>query len=183
MVESIPLACTHFDAIRFFAPAAVPLNTVEPTPSRATQPELEQPGCVHATMDLFRYSLKLWPFLPAELLVCAILSSHVVWNAIMPWCLALQADSLELALKARVLDVRASPYDLSLWHGREFDLSPIKVETSEGRREYQREQSKLAARAVPIRRRLIEQYELVIAFWAHESHVELKMRTEPEHRG
>lgn len=71
VVESIPLACTHFDAIRFFAPAAVPLNTVEPLPTRATQPELEQPGCVHATMDLFRYSLKLWPFLPADLVVSA----------------------------------------------------------------------------------------------------------------
>jgi hypothetical protein len=65
----VPLACTHFDAFRFFAPEAVPINTVEPTPSRTTQVELEQPGCVHATMDLFRYALKLWPFLPAELLV------------------------------------------------------------------------------------------------------------------
>ena len=68
IVESLPIACTHFDAYRFFTPDALPLNTVRPLPTRASQPQLEQPGCVHAAMDLFRYAVKLWPYLPSELL-------------------------------------------------------------------------------------------------------------------
>ena len=68
VVESMPIHCTHFDAFRFFTPEAAPLNTVLPTPTRASQPALEQPGCVHASMDLFRYCLKLWPWVPSELM-------------------------------------------------------------------------------------------------------------------
>lgn len=149
VVESLPIACTHFDAFRFFTEPAAPLNTVEPTPTRAAQPELEQPGCVHASMDLFRYSLKLWPWLPAELL----------------------ADVLELAIAARVLDMRASPYDLSQWaadcnqqHGG-FDLRPVRIETPDGRRDYQREQASLALRAQPLRRRLLREYDHAISVW------------------
>ena len=56
LVEALPLKCTHYDAFRFFAPPAAPLNGVEPAPSRASQPQLEQPGCVHASMDLFRFT-------------------------------------------------------------------------------------------------------------------------------
>ena len=147
VVESNQLACTHFDAFRFFQPAAVPLNTVrDPVPSRATQPLLEQPGCVHASMDLFRYSLKLWPFVPSTLL----------------------ADSLELAIAARVVDMRASPYDLREFDGQGFDLSPITVETADGRKQYQREQAALHLRAVPIRARLLLEYEAAISVWAHD---------------
>ncbi|KAL1498599.1 hypothetical protein AB1Y20_013914 [Prymnesium parvum] len=146
VVESVPIACTHFDAFRFFAAAAVPLNTVEPTPTRETQPLLEQPGCVHATMDLFRYSLKLWPFLPAELL----------------------ADTLELAVCARVLDMRASPYDLSAWDGKGFDLTPIRIETAAGRKQYQRQQASLVHRSTPLRRRLIEYFEHAESCWGNE---------------
>jgi hypothetical protein len=151
IVESIPIACTHFDAFRFFAPGAAPLNTVEPTPSRAAQPSLEQPGCLHATMDLFRYSLKLFPWLPSTLL----------------------ADALELAISARVLDMRASPYDLSEFDsaatsapaGRAFDLSPVRIETPDGRRAYQRGQVELASRAAPVRARLLSEYDAAIAAW------------------
>ena len=146
VVESMPLACTHFDAFRFFTAPATPLNTISPTPSRATQAQLEQPGCVHASMDLFRYSLKLWPWLPAELL----------------------ADTLELAVAARVLDMRASPYDLSQWQGGaagSFDLSPVRIETAEGRKLYQREQSRLASWAQPLRARLLREYDSAIAVW------------------
>ena len=52
VVESAPLRCTHFDAFRFYTVAAQPLNAVQPT--RATQVDLEQPGCLHATMDLYK---------------------------------------------------------------------------------------------------------------------------------
>jgi hypothetical protein len=97
-------------------------------------------------MDLFRYSLKLWPWLPAELL----------------------ADTLELAVASRVLDMRASPYDLSQWQGGaagSFDLSPVRIETAEGRKLYQREQSRLASWAQPLRARLLREYDSAIAVW------------------
>ena len=143
VVESVPIACTHFDAYRFFTKPAVPLNTIRPVPSRETQLLLEQPGCVHASMDLFRYSLKLWPWLPSELL----------------------ADSLEVALASRALDMRASPYDVSQWDGKGFDLQPVCVETPEGRRVYQQEQSRLATRAQSVRSELLRTFEETIAVW------------------
>ena len=51
VVESIPLRCSHFDAFRFFTPEAAPHNAVALT--RDTQVDREQPGCVHANMDLY----------------------------------------------------------------------------------------------------------------------------------
>lgn len=50
VVESMPLRCSHYDAFRFFTPPARPLNAVQPT--RSDQIRLEQPGCLHANMDL-----------------------------------------------------------------------------------------------------------------------------------
>lgn len=144
VVEAQRPACTHFDAYRFFTPAARPLNAVKPEPRRATQANFEQPGCLHVTMDLFRYALKLWPYLPAELLT----------------------DALELAIHSRALDMRASPYDLSSWHGhRGTDLSPVPIETADGRRAYQRGQADLAALAAPVRARLLDRYDAMIACW------------------
>ena len=43
--------CTHFDAFRFFHPAARRFNLVDPI-TKQRQSELEQPGCVHANMVL-----------------------------------------------------------------------------------------------------------------------------------
>lgn len=54
LVESSTLRCTHFDAFRFFTPAAVPLNTISPPPTRERVSNNDQPGCVHVTMDLFK---------------------------------------------------------------------------------------------------------------------------------
>ena len=147
VVEGLPLVCTHFDAYRFFATQAAPLNRIRPVPSRAAQPALEQPGCLHAGMDLFRYCLKLWPFLPASLL----------------------ADALKFAIECRSLDMRASPYDLSTWDGRDgFDLSPVCIETEQGRRQYQQEQSALAQKAAPLRAQLLEHFDYTIAAWDGE---------------
>ena len=78
-------------------------------------------------MDLFKYAAKLHPHLPSSLL----------------------ADTLELAITARVLDMRASPYDLRAVDAPGFDLRAVRVETAEGRREYQLEQAAVARRAAP----------------------------------
>ena len=65
MVESHPIRCTHFDAFRFFTPEAVGLNRLQPT--RATQVDLDQPGCLHAAMDCHKWASKLGPAVPGAL--------------------------------------------------------------------------------------------------------------------
>ncbi|MCV7343471.1 3-methyladenine DNA glycosylase [Mycolicibacterium rhodesiae] len=126
VVESIPLRCTHFDAYRFFTAAAAPRNRGVPT--RAAQRDWEQPGCLHANMDLYKWCFKLGPLVNSELLV----------------------DCLELAADARELDMRASPYDLS-----GFGFEPITVEEPAGRAEYVRCQGVIAERAAPLRAELL----------------------------
>lgn len=133
-VESRPLCCSHFDAFRFFPASAQPLNRLQPSLDR--RPEFEQPGCVHANMDLYKWAFKAMPWVGADLLM----------------------DGFELALELRRLDMRASPYDLA-----EFQLEPIAIETAAGRREYEVQQQELARRAVPLRERLIEALGGVIA--------------------
>ncbi|ASR36457.1 3-methyladenine DNA glycosylase [Prauserella marina] len=133
VVDSLGVRCGHYDAFRFFTPPAVPLNGLRPT--RRTQADLEQPGCLHANMDLYKWAYKLSPFVPAELL----------------------GDCFALAAEIRLLDMRASPYDLSsLGH------SPVRVETAEGRAEYARAQAGFADRATALRDRLIRQHRAVL---------------------
>jgi hypothetical protein len=127
VVEASPLRCTHFDAFRFYTSAARPLNTVQPT--RATQAELEQPGCLHAAMDLYKWSFRSYPAISAEL----------------------TADCFELAREVRVIDMRASPYDL-----RALGYTPIAIETADGRAEYVEHQREFADRASDLRARLIQ---------------------------
>lgn len=128
IVESLPLCCTHFDAFRFFTPEARPLNHLQPT--REASMHLEQRGCIHVTMDLYKWAYKLMPLVPSELV----------------------ADAFALALAAREIDMRASPYDL-----RRLGFAPIRVETAAGRVEYSDCQRKLAEAAVPLRERLLIQ--------------------------
>lgn len=126
VVETHPVQCSHFDAFRFFTPEAAPLNRLSPT--RETQPALEQPGCLHATMDLYKWALKLGPAVPGELTL----------------------DTFELARDVRVVDMRASPYDVS-----SYSLAPIAVETPEGKAEYVRHQRAFAARGDRLRGELL----------------------------
>jgi len=126
-VEGRPLVCSHYDAYRFFSPAARPLNRL--TPSLSLRKELEQPGCVHANMDLYKWSYKSMPWIGSERL----------WQ------------SFELAQRLRALDMRASPYDLT-----SLGYDPVPVETEEGRRTYRREQLALSRDAGRVRHRLIE---------------------------
>lgn len=130
------IRCTHYDAFRFFQPAAKPMNMIN-TLSRENAPRHEQPGCIHANMDLFRYAYQLYPFVSSALLV----------------------DALRLALEARKVDMRASPYDVSAFEGCEV---PICVETPQGRKLYIEEQERIASTAVPIRKAILSVYEELI---------------------
>ncbi|ULP49525.1 hypothetical protein [Mycolicibacter virginiensis] len=132
VVESIPLRCTHFDAVRFFTPAAAPRNAA--APSRATQIAWEQPGCLHANMDIYKWCYKLGPLVDSEL----------------------QLACLELAASAREIDMRASPYDLS-----DYGYLPIPIESAAGRAEYVRHQSEIAHRAAPLRAALLDRCDLL----------------------
>ena len=134
VVRSMPVRCTHHDAFRFFTPGARPLNKLAPT--LETRVENEQPGCVHVTMDLFKWAMKAQPWVSAEL----------------------AADAFELAHLARTVDMRASPYDFSA-----IGLKPIAIETAEGRGEYEAEQRRLSALAEPLRARLIAELERALA--------------------
>lgn len=107
VVEAHPIRCTHFDAFRFFTSEAAPRNELQPT--RETQPDLEQPGHLHATMDLYKWAMKLAPAVPSTLVL----------------------DAFELALEVRRVDMQASPYDVS-----SFGLEAIAIETPVGKSEY-----------------------------------------------
>jgi hypothetical protein len=128
-----PLRCSHFDAFRFFSSEAVPRNAG--SPSRATQQDWEQPGCLHANMDLYKWSYKLSPLIESEMLL----------------------DCLELAAAAREIDMRTSPYDLS-----GYGYTPIAVEEAAGRAEYVRCQKAIAARAEPLRAALLARCDLLV---------------------
>ncbi|MFE7844991.1 3-methyladenine DNA glycosylase [Microbacterium sp. NPDC057407] len=127
VVETHDLRCTHFDAFRFFTREAVPRNRDPLT--RNTQSAHEQPGCLHAGMDLYKWAMKLGPLVPGEVLL----------------------DAFELARDIRTLDMRASPYDLAAW-----GYDPVPIETAEGKAEYVRAQRDFARRGEGIRSRLIE---------------------------
>ncbi|MBL9216519.1 MAG: 3-methyladenine DNA glycosylase [Opitutaceae bacterium] len=126
LVEAQPIRCSHFDAFRFFTAPARPLNRLQPT--RASAPDLEQSGCLHANMDLYKWAFKLAPFTPSELV----------------------ADCFALARDIREVDMRASPYDLAA-----LGYAPIPIETAEGRAEYERHQRAFSRRSEPLRARLI----------------------------
>jgi hypothetical protein len=129
VVERSELRCTHFDAYRFFTPSATPLN--RSVLNRELTTEFDQPGCIHVTMDLYKFAHKIAPWCPSEVI----------------------ADAFLLAASAREIDMRASPYDLG-----DYGLTPIKIESPDGRAEYILAQRELSERAAPIRARLLEIY-------------------------
>jgi hypothetical protein len=129
VIDSQALLCTHYDAFRFFTPHAGPRNRWELT--RAATTDHDQPGCIHANMDLYRFAYKIAPFCPSDVV----------------------ADAFEVALAAREVDMRASPYDLS---GYGFPAIPI--ETRAGRELYVELQRAIAAQAAPVRERLLGVY-------------------------
>ncbi|MFC3777225.1 3-methyladenine DNA glycosylase [Mycolicibacterium holsaticum] len=134
VVESMPLRCSHFDAYRFFTEPAARRNAEHLT--RDGQISAEQPGCLHAAMDCYKWSFKLGPLVNSELVM----------------------DCLELAADARELDMRASPYDL-----REYGFAPIEIETPAGRADYVRIQQHIADRAAPLRAALADRCDRLLS--------------------
>lgn len=124
-VESQTICCSHYDAFRFFTDGAIPLNILNPTIE--TRLQMEQGGCLHANMDLYKWAIKLWPWVGSDFI----------------------AKAFFLALEGRELDMRASPYDFT-----EMGYSPLCIETEEGRQQYQIEQQNLTERATPLRKEL-----------------------------
>ena len=133
VVESHRIACSHFDAFRFFTEPARPRNSLQP--GRDDRVAFEQPACLHAGMDLYKHAFRLTPMVPSELV----------------------ADCFELARDIRVLDMRASPYDLS-----GLGYEPVRVETPEGKQEYVAAQRAFAERAAPLRAGLIAECERLL---------------------
>ena len=133
VVESQGVRCSHYDAFRFFTPSARPLNVLQPASDNRA--EFEQPGCLHASMDLYKWAYKFSPWIASDLV----------------------ADGFELARDARLLDMRAAPYDLS-----EFGVEPIPLETAAGRADYATQQRQIAQRAAPLRARLIAAYREIL---------------------
>jgi hypothetical protein len=66
-------------------------------------------------------------------------------------------NGFEVAIAAREIDMRASPYDL-----RQLGYEPIPLETSEGRGEYVRLQRQLAERAHPVRATVLGAYRTLL---------------------
>lgn len=124
-VESQNICCSHYDAYRFFTPEAKPLNMLNPT--LEARKEMEQGGCLHANMDIYKWATRLWPWIGSDFILKAFL----------------------LAKEGRELDMRASPYDLS-----DYGYQPICIETEEGRIEYQKEQKNYAIKAKILRQEL-----------------------------
>ena len=124
-VDSQAVCCTHYDAFRFFTPEARPLNAFQPV--LETRLDMEQGGCLHTNMDLYKWAGKL-----------------------LPWCGSdLLGECFANAWTARQLDMRASPYEL-----RALGYEPIPIETPEGRADYERQQRDLAAASEPLREKL-----------------------------
>ena len=119
--------------------------------TRTDQLHLEQKACLHANMDLFKIAWRIQPFISSTILTEALIA----------------------ALQARTLDVEASPYDVSGYVGLDWrhenvtaangakgtmQLGAVKIETEDGRREYQRRQLQVMKRGEAVRARLLTAY-------------------------
>lgn len=125
-IEDVGLRCTHFDAFRFFTEQARPLNPLQLV--RADQLEVEQPGCLHANMDLYKIAMR--------------------WVPILGSLLARQ--SFRLARDIRTVDMQSAPYDLLA-----LGVQPIRIETPEGRLIFAQKQKVFSERAQVLRAKMV----------------------------
>ena len=134
VVEGHRIRCSHYDAHRFFTPEALGHNTLRPT--REDQADHEQPACLHAGMDTYKWAFKLAPAMPSEVTL----------------------DAFRHALRVRRLDMQASPYDVS-----GLGLDPVAIETPEGKAEYVARQRELMVTSNSLRRRIVEVCDRLLA--------------------
>lgn len=126
IVDAHELRCRHFDAFRFFTPEASGRNAHQLT--RADQVAMDQPGCLHVNMDLFKFAQAMVPLVSSAVLL----------------------DCFDLARRIRHVDMRASAYDLRAW-----GFEPIRIETAAGKTQYVELQRGFAAEAQVLRGRLL----------------------------
>ena len=126
VVRDHQIRCSHYDAFRFFTPAARPLNLL--APDLWSRERMEQPACLHASMDLYKWAYRLTPLVSS----------------------ALQLDCFRLARDIREIDMRASPYDLT-----GLGYAAIAIETTAGKAEYVAAQRGFADRGQALRARLV----------------------------
>lgn len=98
-------------------------------PARETQQDTEQSGCLHAGMDIYKWATKLGPILPGEILL----------------------DAFELARDIRIVDMQASPYDVS-----DYGYEAIPIETPEGKHDYVNQQKGFSERGNRLRKRVLQ---------------------------
>ena len=127
-VDASAIRCSHFDAFRFFTADARPLNRLQP--HSESRHELEQGGCLHANMDVYKWAYSFHPWTSDSIVI----------------------DTFLLARDIRILDMQASPYDVT-----PLGLTAVAIETEAGRAEYRRRQLEFAERADTLRRRLIDE--------------------------
>ena len=132
-LDSQKLCCSHYDAFRFFSPEAKPKNITHL--SIETREKYEQPACLHTNMDLYKWAYKLSPWLSSEII----------------------ADAFLLAAEIRELDMRASPYDL-----KPLGYAPVKIETDQGKEEYESLQRGFSLKADSIRKRIFSETKKII---------------------
>lgn len=137
VVNEHQIRCSHYDAFRFFTGPARPRNLLHP--NLDDRDAMEQPGCLHAGMDLYKWAYKLIPAIPSDLLL----------------------DCFQLARDIREVDMRASPYDLL-----DLGYPPITIETPSGKAEYVALQRDMSGRAARLRTRLLDLSRRLLAWTA-----------------
>lgn len=125
VVRQHQIRCSHYDAFRFFTPAARGRNLL--APDLMSRDRMEQPACLHASMDIYKWASRLIPVISSDLLLACFL----------------------LAREIREVDMRASPYDLS-----DLGYPAITIETAAGKAEYVAAQRDFAERGQELRLRL-----------------------------
>lgn len=114
VVERHRIGCSHWDAVRFFTPAARPLNTLRPF--KDDRAVFEQPACLRDHVDLYKHAYRLADAVGSDLV----------------------ADAFELAWDVRI-DEHAG--DTVRPHGRHHRSRRRPVDThrdrdADGKREY-----------------------------------------------
>ncbi len=150
VVRKHQIRCSHFDAFRFFTPAARALNLL--SPDLDSRDRMEQPGCLHASMDLYKWAFRLTPLCSSALVL----------------------DCFRLARQIRQVDLRASPYDLT-----ELGYRPIPIETADGKAEYVAAQRDFSRRGQEIRARILGELQLVFGSESGESTSVLPSQADP----